>query len=121
MFILIKDELLSLFESAVEDKDFIFWKTYKRLWAQYMKAHEIQEGRPRHHLKYDPIEDTDEYIKVECEVYREAKRIVYEKLNDSEIHVHYVAMMSEKRRILKEKYDIEWKSPIQMNPGVNID
>lgn len=70
------------------------------------------------HLKKDPVEWTAEYENAIDDVHRKA----YENLSG---HPHGMgfcfAFWIEKSRILLSEYNIEWKSPQQMNPNVLFD
>lgn len=64
-------------------------------------------------LLYDPIEDTPEYKRIEAEVNEQAEKNI-----DSNIcYGRCDFFWSEKKRLLRDKYGIEWKSPAEMNPG----
>ena len=63
--------------------------------------------------KHDPIEDTEEFKAIIDEVDREAEALV-----ESDIRIgRYKLIEREKKRILKEKYNIDWKTTDEMNPG----
>lgn len=67
-------------------------------------------------LKRDPIEDTEEYKAV-------AEKVEYmaESLVDSNIRYgRYFFVEEEKKRLLKELYDIEWKTTDEMNPDLDF-
>ena len=66
----------------------------------------------------DPVEDTEEYKKIEPELQRELDEIFKNKPRMLGFcHVYW----GTKKRILKEKYGIDWKSPQELNPGVIYD
>lgn len=79
--------------------------------------------------KHDPIEETDEYKAVVDEVDRLAQEKVDEKVREIEREHPLLGIQIptshrfayEKKKILKEKYGIEWRSVIEMNPGVIFD
>ena len=69
-------------------------------------------------LKHDPIEDTAGYKAVIKDVEKELDHLLKDKpRNMGFCHIYWY----EKKRILKEKYGIEWKSPALMNPRVRFD
>ena len=69
-------------------------------------------------LKRDPIESTAEYKAVIKDVEKELDRLLKDKPKGMGFcHIYWY----EKKKILKEKYGIEWKSPAVMNPGVMFD
>lgn len=85
-------------------------------------------------LKYDPIEDTEEYKAVVTEVDEKAKKKVEEVIQklvdecDDDSMKDFIRnaptshrFVYEKKKILKEEYGIEWKSHIEMNPDIIFD
>ena len=69
-------------------------------------------------LKHDPIEDTAVYKAVIKDVEKELDDLLKDKPRSMGFCRIY---WYEKKRILKEKYGIEWKSPALMNPRVRFD
>ena len=65
----------------------------------------------------DPIESTKPYKKVKNKVDREVKRIMR---NDPTQRGRQYTMWYHKKRILKEKYGISWRSPAEMNPHIDF-
>lgn len=64
-------------------------------------------------IKHDPIEDTEEFQAIIDEVDKEAESLV-----ESDIRFgRYYFIEKEKKRILKEKYNIDWKTTDEMNPN----
>ncbi len=64
-------------------------------------------------IKHDPIEDTEEFRSIIEEVDKEAESLV-----ESDIRFgRYYFVEKEKKRILKEKYNIDWKTTDEINPG----
>ncbi len=69
-------------------------------------------------LKRDPIELTPEWKKINKEVEKELDELFKDHHRGMGFcHLYW----HEKRRILKEKYGIDWHSPAQMNPRVIFD
>lgn len=67
-------------------------------------------------IKHDPIEGTDEYQAVIEEVEKMAEELI-----DSDIRYgRYFFVEMEKKRILKEQYNIDWKTTDEMNPGLDF-
>lgn len=64
-------------------------------------------------LKHDPVEDTEYFKSVAEEVEREAQAMVAPDIRMG----RYELVELEKKRILKEKYNIDWKTTLEMNPG----
>lgn len=63
-------------------------------------------------IKRDPIENTDEYKAVVDEIDSMAEALV-----DSNIRYgRYFFVEQEKKRLLKELYNIDWKTSNEMNP-----
>ena len=82
-------------------------------------------------LKHDPIEETAEYKAVVSSVDKEALAAVESGINrlieeyGDEEFIRSLPTSHrftyEKKRILKERYGIEWKSAIELNPNVLFD
>lgn len=69
-------------------------------------------------IKHDPQED-DPLIKAKID---EALREALENLVDvPKVRGFCHERWAEQKRILKEKYNIDWKTPREMNPGVMFD
>ncbi len=69
-------------------------------------------------LKKDPIESTPEWKMINKEVEKELDELFKDSPRGRGFcHMYW----HEKRRILKEKYGIDWHSPAQMNPRVIFD
>lgn len=68
-------------------------------------------------IKHDPIEDTEYFKTIIGEVDKEA-----ESLMKSEIRFGRFKLIEiEKKRILKEKYNIDWKTTAEMNPNFDFE
>ena len=70
------------------------------------------------YFRTDPIEQSPEYKMIE----EELERLIDEELKDEPrlmgfCHTYWCV----KRRILKERFNIDWKSPAELNPGVMFD
>ncbi len=65
----------------------------------------------------DPIEATAEYMAIEKELEKEIIAEIGKGGYMGYCHLYWGA----KKRILKEKYGIEWKSPAERNPHVCYD
>lgn len=63
-------------------------------------------------IKHDPVEETDEYKAVVDDVEQMAEALVNQDIRYGRFH--FVEL--EKKRILKEKYNIDWKTTEEMNP-----
>lgn len=68
-------------------------------------------------IKTDPIELTDKYLKIELEVERLIRKEIGEGGYMGFCHKYWWT----KKNLLKEKYGIEWKKPVDMNPDVDLD
>lgn len=71
-------------------------------------------------IKIDPIEKTDEYVKIKDEVEKEME--IYIKENNLKGKMgacHYI--WDFKKKLLREKYNIDWHSPKELNPEVIFD
>lgn len=63
-------------------------------------------------IQYDPIENTEEFKSIVDEVDRKAEMFVDRSITYGRCHFVWI----EKKRILKEEYGIDWKTPEEMNP-----
>ena len=63
-------------------------------------------------IKHDPIEDTEEFQSIIEEVNKEAESLVGQDVWYGRMHF----IDQQKKRILKEKYQIDWKTTAEMNP-----
>ena len=69
-------------------------------------------------LKHDPIEDDEKYSKI-IKLAEEEANII---LKDEPKVLGYVHIYDNlKKKILKEKYNIDWKTTSEMNPNIIID
>lgn len=97
---------------------YIKWPKKRGLFSRLFRKNEHNNARPVEEIRHDPIEDDARYKHIFQEV-------------DAEIDERYPAetyllgachgIWREKKRILKERYGIDWKTPDEMNPGVNFD
>lgn len=102
-----------------DEKELGFWKELKDI--EYKLRHGFSFwDRPSnrvHIIKEDPVMYTDAYLKIELEL----ERLIREEIGEG----GYMGFCHEywwtKKRILKERYGIEWKSPVDLNPMVNFD
>ena len=75
------------------------------------------ERKKASNLKYDPIEDSPEYLAIKDELDALIKEQIGEKRHIGYCHLYWMT----KKRILKERYGIDWSSPSQLNPRVYFD
>lgn len=71
-------------------------------------------------MSYDPIEDDPKYKEIFEQVRIEAeKQLEQEGIKKclGYCHAHWNTM----KKILKEKHNIEWKTPAEMNPEIMFD
>ena len=66
---------------------------------------------------YDPIEDTEEYKKIEKEVHQKILVRLGGKLTRGNAYLYPLL----KKEILKNDYNIEWKSPQELNPNIKFN
>lgn len=70
------------------------------------------------HLRKDPVEYTLEWEEIYYDMEEELER----RFANAPHHMGFCfRYWSAEKELLKEKYDIEWRSPSQMNPGVMFD
>lgn len=65
----------------------------------------------------DSIEETQEYKKIEQELEKELSKLMENIPRFGSCHYYW----ANKKRILKEKYGIDWKSPAELNPHICFD
>lgn len=68
-------------------------------------------------LKYDPVEDTPEYLAIKDEL----EALIEQKIGKRRHMGFCYIYWSTKRQLLKEKYGIDWRSPSELNPSVYFD
>lgn len=107
---------MCLNQGGESDKEFGFRKAIKKLdkILFYGENEPLKIGRE---LKYDPIEDNEAYQRVELDV----ERKINMELGDERYRGYCHRYWSAKKRILKEDYGIEWKTPAEMKPFVHFD
>jgi len=74
-------------------------------------------------LEIDPKERDPKYRKIIEDVEREARDNLIKELGPEQARREGFCFLlwGEQKRILKEKYGIDWKSPDEMNPDVLFD
>ncbi len=71
-------------------------------------------------IKKDPVEDTSEYLEVSDVVDAEVNKVLTaDGVSRGRGYIHKIWNL--KKKILKEKYNIEWKTPAEMNPNSLFD
>ncbi|MBQ4585894.1 MAG: hypothetical protein IJA82_06770 [Clostridia bacterium] len=68
-------------------------------------------------MNFDPVELTKEYLAIKDELEALVLKKVGKRRGLGYCHLYWAT----KKRILKEKYGIDWKSPAELNPGVLFD
>ena len=68
-------------------------------------------------LKYDPIEDSKEYL----DVIDEVERKIYDQIKDEPCFMGFCFRYWTLKRTILLEYGIEWRSPAIMNPRVHFD
>ena len=67
--------------------------------------------------KYDPIEDTPEYIAIKDELHAK----IIEKMGGEMNRGNAYLYPKYKKEILKSDYNIDWKSPQELNPRIKFN
>lgn len=98
------------------DKEFGFRKAIKDL-DKILYYEGKEPPKIGNELNYDPIEDDEAYQRVELDV----ERKINAELGDARYMGYCHKYWHVKKRILKEDYGIEWKTPAEMNPLVCFD
>ncbi len=101
------------------DLEFGFRKAIKDLEHRlhYGKMPEEVESRLHIQLLHDPIEDDERYQRVELDVERLVRAEIGEGGYMGFCHLYWTT----KKRILRDEFGIEWKTPAEMNPNVMFD
>ena len=72
-------------------------------------------------MNFDEIENTKEYKKIEKELNKKIETKLklegYNKRGLGFCHIYWHL----KKQILKSDYNIDWKSPDELNPGITFD
>lgn len=71
-----------------------------------------------HGMKIDPLEKDPVYAEIIKKAEEEAEKNIA-RLAKKNGHSYFLWM--EQKRILKDKYNLNWKSPAEMNPEVVFD
>ena len=70
-------------------------------------------------LVHDPIEETEGYLSKERELEEKLRLYFEEKVGFlGKRFVSCFDYWAVKKKILKEEYQLEWKSPVELNPDV---
>lgn len=87
------------------------------LYSRLVEAAQTQSQEDTHYL-HDPIEDDPEIAKVIQQAEQETEEAVRScKRGMGFCHL----VWNTKQQILKEKYGIEWFTPVEMNPAIIFD
>ena len=111
------DASLQFKDESVEDKELAFGKELKDMEFRLKYGYSFWDT-PKDH-KEDPVEYTDEYLKIELEL----ERLIRKQIGENEeerlgfCHLYW----GTKKKILKEQFGIEWQSPAELNPDINFD
>ncbi len=68
-------------------------------------------------IKTDPIESSDEYLAIRYDI---EKAVDEALVSDSAEESFCIKYWRIKKRLLKEKFNISWKSPAEMNPKIRF-
>ena len=68
-------------------------------------------------MNIDPIERTKEYLAIKDEL----EELIAQRVGKGGYRGWCHSYWACKKRILKEKYGIDWKSPAELNPGIKFD
>ena len=72
-------------------------------------------------IEVDPIEYTKKYKEVEDSVLKEAEENLLKEGLKSDVMGYCHSLWPEMKKIFKEKHNIDWKTPIEMNPYTTFD
>lgn len=100
-------------------------KEVSDLWIKWWKMEGNIAGTKtitRGGLKYDAIEEDPQYKEIIKKAEEEAENNISNLSWPKKGQMGYChAFWQEKKRVLKEKYTIDWKSPAELNPHVLFD
>ena len=69
-------------------------------------------------IKTDPIEREEDFLSIRYELEKEIDQILLSQEDqDTPFCLRY---WKEKKRVLKEKYSLNWKTPAELNPQINF-
>ena len=71
----------------------------------------------KRNYKHDPVEDTPEYKAIEEELHAKIFERMGGEMNRGNAHLY----PKFKKEILKNDYNIDWKSPAELNPHIIFD
>ncbi len=102
-----------------EEKELYFWKELKDIEYKLRYGHSFWDKTEKEMNKIytDPIEYTDEYLKIELEL----ERIIRRKIGEGGYMGYCHKYWYTKKNILKNIYGINWKSPKDLNPMIIFD
>lgn len=72
-------------------------------------------------FNFDPQEDKPNIKPLIEKAEREAKKTLKKYQVKKNVLGYCHSLWREQKRILKEKYNIDWKTPAEMNPNVTFD
>lgn len=102
-----------------QKKELGFWKELKDIEYKLRYGYsfwEKQESR-KSKVKEDPIEYTDEYLRIELEL----ERLIRIEIGEGKYIGFCHKYWRTKKNILKNKFGIAWKSPAELNPTIRFD
>ena len=103
-----------------EEKELGFWKELKDIEYKLRYGHSFwtQPDDDMHFkIKEDPIEYSDEYLKIELEL----ERLIRDEIGDGGYFGFCHEYWCTKKKILKNRFGIEWNSPVDLNPMLMFD
>lgn len=101
-----------------EEKELGFWKELKDIEYKLRYGHSFwtQPDDDMHFkIKEDSIEYSDEYLKIELE------RLIRNEIGDGGYWGFCHEYWRTKKKILKNRFGIEWNSPVDLNPMIMYD
>lgn len=102
-----------------EQKELGFWKEMKDIEYKLRYGYSFWKSAEHrfHKINEDPIEYTDEYLRIELEL----ERLIRSEIGDSGYRGFCHKYWWTKKKILKERFGIAWKSPKDLNPMICFD
>ena len=105
--------------NQTEETELGFWKELKDIEykLRYGYSFWTKSGEQARGIKRDPIEYTDNYLKIELKL----ERLIRAEIGDGGEIGFCHKYWQTKKRVLKERFGMEWKSPGDLNPTIQFD
>lgn len=101
------------------EKELNFWKELKDIEYRLRYGRSFWDKKDMYsmRIKTDPIIYSDEYLRIELKLEQLIRAEIGEGGYMGFCHKYWWT----KKKILEDKFGIDWKSPVELNPEVNFD